>query len=582
MSSDRQTARMKFWNSISKSKRKPSRSSSSSKTEGNNQRAEKEEEKDIIFVYKGQSKKHYPNDFTHAIIHSSVRKIGKEAFFNSESLYSIAIPPRVKTIRQSAFEECSSLVLLDLYNGLETIEYAAFRSCRSLLGTTSTGVLQQNKDSSNNDRRTIFVIPKTVTTIGGHAFFNCISLQHVQFHQGLQSIGRAAFSACRWLLEIKLPLGLKHIGNSAFCQCKSLRAVSIPPTVHAIEDGAFQYCSALGQVDLEEGLKSIESTAFASCSALSAIALPSSLEKIGFRAFLGCTSLVGVEFPSDFSAWFGEDCFAHCNSLVNVSLPASVHASCPKQVFAGCEMLPEHQALRLQERFEYFPVHRACYYASVGTVYDLILALDSHGDDPKLLKDQFGLTAFHIVATSAHPRFEMMRCLLDNYPTEILEYSDKTGRTMLDYLMMHSSSAKVIPLIQLVLQRTIVDKLSSWGVGHTWVSSLLGCLESIQSDYDIETRCKYVHDSFFGDVGHCIRLESTSLFEEALWKMRMMTVEKEEMQGRNDYRQLCRFHCGAEVVIGNVAQYLWNEDESKADTALSIFGNLVTSLNNYD
>mmetsp|Transcript_32930 Transcript_32930/g.79670 ORF Transcript_32930/g.79670 Transcript_32930/m.79670 type:complete len:566 (+) Transcript_32930:118-1815(+) len=563
---------MKFWKSASKSKR----ITDNKQAEGNNNSLEEElfdvsqryseEEMDIIFVYKGQSKKYYPKDFTHVTVHASMKKITKEAFQNSQSLYSIAIPPRVKTIQQSAFEDCNSLVLVELYEGLEAIEYAAFRSCRSLLGS-----MQQQ----NNDDRTVLVIPRTVVMIGHHAFFNCMSLTHVQFHQGLESIGRAAFSACRWLQKVDLPHGLKRIGNSAFCECKSLRTISVPATVDIIEDGAFQYCSSLCNVDLQEGLKSIEFAAFAGCSTLSAIALPSSLEKIGFRAFLDCTSLVGVEFPSDFSARFGEDCFAHCNSLVNVSLPASV-PDAPTKVFAGCEMLPEHQTLQLRERFEYFSVHKTCYYSSVTTVYDLILALDSY--DSKILKDKFGLTAFHIVATSAHPRVEILRCLLDKYPIEILEYSDKNGgRTMLDYLMMNSSS-KVVPLIQLVLQRAIADKLSCWGLGEKWVSNLLGCLELMQSDYDIETRRKYVRDSFFGDVGYSMRLESTSLLEQALWKMRMGTVRKEESQVTDDYRQICRFQCGAGVVIGNVAEYLWNEDESKSDTALSVFRNIVPSL----
>ncbi|KAL3930385.1 MAG: hypothetical protein SGBAC_011788 [Bacillariaceae sp.] len=554
---------MKFWKSIiGKSKQIADR-----QAEGHNfEDSYSEDKKDVVFVYNGQSKKKYPKDFTHVTIQSSMRKIEKEAFQNSQSLYSIVIPPRVKTIREAAFEGSESLVLVEFHEGLETIEYAAFRSCRSLVG------MQQKLQ--DGEYRTLLVIPRTVVRIGDVAFYNCISLRYIQFHQGLQHIGRAAFSACRWLVEIKFPFGLKRIGNSAFCECKSLRDISVPATVESIEDGAFQHCSALGDVDLREGLKFVESAAFAGCSSLSAISLPSSLKKIGFRAFLDCANLVGVEFPCDFSAKFGWDCFAHCNSLVNVSLPTTVTDS-PNEVFAACEMLPQLESQHLRDRFIYFPVHKVCYYSSVTTVYDLILALDSR--DSKILKDKCGLTAFHIVATSAHPRVEFLRLLLDKYPAKILDYSDKTGRTMLDYLMMHSSNT-VVPSIQLVLQRAVVTKLSSWGLGGKWVANLLGCLELMHSEHDLETRRNYVRYSFFGDVGHCMRLESTSLVEQALWKMRMIIVEKEESPGTHDYRQICRFQCGAGVVIENVTEYLWDADETKSDTALSVFRNIAPSL----
>lgn len=101
---------MKFWKSI----KRGTLEDGSVKASGRSV----EEEKDIIFIYKGQSKKQYPKDFTHVTIHSSMRKIRKEAFQNAQSLYSITIPPKVKTICQSAFEECQSLVLVEFYDGL--------------------------------------------------------------------------------------------------------------------------------------------------------------------------------------------------------------------------------------------------------------------------------------------------------------------------------------------------------------------------------------------------------------------------------------------------------------------------------
>lgn len=258
---------------------------------------------------------------------------------------------------------------------------------------------------------------------------------------------------------------------------------------------------------------------------------------------------------------------------MTVSLPASVTDS-PTKVFAGCELLQMHQTRHLRDRFKYFPLHKICYNASVTTVYDLILAFDTF--DSKEFRDKLGMTPFHIVATSAHPRVEMLRCLLDKYPIETLECKDNSGKLMLDYLMMHSSS-NALPLVKMVLQRAFVDQLSSWGLGEKWVSSLLECLELLNSDYDIEARCRYLHDSFFGDVGHCIRLEATSLMELALWKIRIKAVQKEEADSNNDNRQICRFHCGAGVAIGNVTEYLWH-NVTKPNTALAVFQKIAPSV----
>ena len=173
---------------------------------------------------------------------------------------------------------------------------------------------------------------------------------------------------------------------------------------------------------------------------------------------------------------------------MNVSLPASVKDA-PDKVFASSEVLQMGQALYLRDRLEHYPLHRICYYASVTTIYDLILAFDAY--DSNVLRDKFGMTPFHIVATSSHPREEILRSLLDRYPLEALEYKDNNGKTMLDYMMIHSSS-KAVPLIQMVLKRAIVERLSELGLGEKWVSSLLVCLELLGSDYDIETRRLYV------------------------------------------------------------------------------------------
>ena len=111
----------------------------------------------------------------------------------------------------------------------------------------------------------------SVTSIGGNAFRNCLSLT-----------------------SITIPEGVTSIGDEAFCNCSSLTAITIPEGVTSIGEYAFRECSRLTSINIPEGVTSIGYSAFSGCSSLESITIPEGVTSIGDYAFDNCTALKKV------------------------------------------------------------------------------------------------------------------------------------------------------------------------------------------------------------------------------------------------------------------------------------------------
>ncbi len=193
-------------------------------------------------------------------IPNSVTSIGRYAFYNCSSLTSVVIGDSVTTIGYGAFEYCSSLTSVVIGDSVTTIGGVAFEYCSSL---------------------TSVVIPDSVTYIVNDAFENCSSLVSIEVNKNNQhykSIDGNLYSKDGKTLiqyaigkkdtSFEIPKSVTSIGNYAFYNCDSLTSVVIPDSVTTIGGWAFWGCDSLTSVVIPDSVTSINWQAFYWCESL--------------------------------------------------------------------------------------------------------------------------------------------------------------------------------------------------------------------------------------------------------------------------------------------------------------------------
>ena len=322
------------------------------------------------------------SDLTSVTIGNSVTTIGNSAFWECSGLTSVTIPNSVTCVGDSVFSNCSGLISVTIGNSVTSIGKFAFRECS---GLTSIKVESGNTTyDSRNDCNAIIetasntlvagckntVIPNSVTTIEGDAFYGCSGLTSVTIPNSVTSIGNYAFGFCSGLTSVTIPNSVTSIGDGAFFYCTGLTSVTIPNSVTSIGNSAFVGCSGLTSVTIPNSVTSIGSRAFDRCSGLTSIkvesgnttydsrndcnaiiettsntlvtgckntVIPNSVTSIGGDAFSNCDGLTSVTIPNSVTI-IGDYAFYSCDGLTSVTIPNSV-TSIGNYAFQKCSGL---------------------------------------------------------------------------------------------------------------------------------------------------------------------------------------------------------------------------------------------------
>lgn len=128
---------------------------------------------------------------------------------------------------------------------------------------------------------TSITIPKSVTSIGSGAFYNCNNLYSAICHC---SIGESCFRGITSLKEVVLGEEVTEIGDNAFEGCSGLTSVTIPNSVTSIGDEAFHGCSGLTSITIPNSVTSIGDYAFA-IENLGSVIIGSGVKSIGSWVF---------------------------------------------------------------------------------------------------------------------------------------------------------------------------------------------------------------------------------------------------------------------------------------------------------
>ena len=142
---------------------------------------------------------------TSLVIGNSVTLLDPRAFSSCKNLKSIFIGKSVKQINGGTFMSCSNLESIVVAQ--DNITYNSQNNCNAIIETLSGTLIRGCKNT---------VIPHTVTSIGGYAFYGCHDLNEITIPHSVKYIGDNAFSDCHNLSKITIPHSVAKIGQWAF------------------------------------------------------------------------------------------------------------------------------------------------------------------------------------------------------------------------------------------------------------------------------------------------------------------------------------------------------------------------------
>ena len=214
-------------------------------------------------------------------------------------------------------------------------------------------------------------IPESVVTIQDNAFYNCYSLEKINFSEGLKYIGKDAFYSCS-LQKLNLPETLEEIDDYAFSGNYNISEINLPKTRgvklgnYTFDRGTWYWsqpdgpivsgktflCYKSYQVYLDEytipyGIESIGSSAFTDLNGTTTIDIPDTVKYISEGAFRW-TEITEVVIPDGVEA-IEDDTFQGCWNLEKVALPDTV-TYIGDNAFENCEKL---SSLSIPEKVTY-------------------------------------------------------------------------------------------------------------------------------------------------------------------------------------------------------------------------------------
>lgn len=351
----------------------------------------------LVQVTIGDCVERIPNYFAYQAqissvdIPSSVKEIGRYAFYDCDGLTEVIIPGSVTKLENDVFSYCDGLAFVSIPASVDTvrgffacsglieasisakhIESYAFYDCYNLSTLTLSAPLQSIGEGAFEYCTNLkqLSIPNTVTSITGSPFNGGSYLESIEVAEdnpvydsrdhcnavmvtardsmiltckntvipsGVTSISDYAFYNNTGLTSITIPATVTSIGTAAFSGCSNLAEISIPDGVNWIGSSAFSYCRSLTSVTLPQSLTSINSYTFSNCTSLRQVTIPDGVSSIGYGAFYYCTGLTSMDLPQSLTT-ISQSAFSNCRALTSIAIPAAT-SSIDRSAFSYCTAL---------------------------------------------------------------------------------------------------------------------------------------------------------------------------------------------------------------------------------------------------
>lgn len=228
---------------------------------------------------------------------TAITIINDGAFYNNKSLTSVKLPNGLKLFYNQAFQGCTSLNNIVMPSTVEAIYNYVFEGCTALSDVKlNEGCTTLGDHVFKNCPLAAVTFPNSLNSIGEYAFestkLNTVDLSDTQ----ITSLPNGSFYNCDQLSDVKLPKELTYIGDHAFYN-STIASITFPPSLQKIDAWAFQK-TQLTNVVIPTKCSLIEQGAFSDNVNLTTVVINGLECYLAWKAFWSCPKLTDIYITS--------------------------------------------------------------------------------------------------------------------------------------------------------------------------------------------------------------------------------------------------------------------------------------------
>lgn len=245
------------------------------------------------------------------VLPEGTTSITAEAFINNKKLVKITIPSTIQKIGNNSFKGCSSLGEI-VYNAVAAENGIETKWSDPLFPNSVWSLTFGDKVKSIPDYLLFKMnglseinLPKSLESIGEHAFEGCNTVQELLIPDNVISIGMQAIYGLENLKKLTIGEGLKEIDYyNLFGKCPNLKtliwnAIALNEKTFDPYHGTDACNAPIENVIYGDNVKYIPGQMFWKSATLSDVQFGKSVEKIGEAAFRQCENLKTANLPDN-------------------------------------------------------------------------------------------------------------------------------------------------------------------------------------------------------------------------------------------------------------------------------------------
>lgn len=212
---------------------------------------------------------------------------------HKDSIRSVVLDNKITHIGDYAFDGCTSI---------KSVRYTGYTGNAGVALPKSVTTIGVHAFSDTGVTGTL-KLPEHLTEIDSSAFYHCGKLNgELKLPDTVKEIGGFAFNSCGFTGKLELPASLENIGNDAFESCSGLTGkLTFPSKMNEIKSSIFHE-TGITEVVIPSSIKTVRDGAFNSCMNLKKVYLPTEIPKIYNRAFMNCSD-VKFYYPAYKADW---------------------------------------------------------------------------------------------------------------------------------------------------------------------------------------------------------------------------------------------------------------------------------------